>query len=54
VLGLIAGGLTHTQIARRLVSETTVQTHQLPLHKAGLRDRADAVRYAYRNGLAPG
>ncbi|WP_028936607.1 response regulator [Pseudonocardia spinosispora] len=55
VLGLIAEGLTNRQIARRLViSETTVKTHINHLFtKAGLRGRADAVRYAYRNGLVP-
>ncbi|WP_306318095.1 MULTISPECIES: response regulator transcription factor [unclassified Streptomyces] len=54
VLVLIADGLTNQEIARSLhVSTATVKTHINNLFaKAGLKDRAQAVRYAYRHGLA--
>ncbi|MGW0555311.1 response regulator [Streptomyces sp. NPDC002926] len=54
VLTLIAEGLTNVEIARRLhISTATVKTHINNLFaKAGIHDRAQAVRYAYREGLA--
>ncbi|MCX4697418.1 response regulator transcription factor [Streptomyces sp. NBC_01352] len=53
VVVLIAEGLNNQEIARRLhVSTATVKTHINNLFaKTGLKDRAQAVRYAYGKGL---
>lgn len=54
VLKLIAAGLSNAEIAKKLVlSNATVKTHVNRIfYKIGARDRAQAVRYAYRHGLA--
>jgi DNA-binding NarL/FixJ family response regulator len=54
VLRLIARGLSNPEIAGQLfISEATVKTHiNNTFAKIGARHRAEAVRYAYRTGIA--
>ena len=53
VLRLIAGGRSNAELARELmISETTAKTHVARiLAKLGLRDRVQAVVFAYEHGV---
>ncbi|MFJ8309618.1 MULTISPECIES: response regulator [unclassified Streptomyces] len=54
VLALVAEGMSNPEISRALhISTATVKTHINNIFgKTGVRDRAQAMRYAYRHGLA--
>jgi DNA-binding NarL/FixJ family response regulator len=54
VLSLIAQGMNNSEIAAELfIGEATVKTHiNNAFAKTGVRNRAEAVRYAYREGLS--
>ncbi|WP_033213304.1 response regulator transcription factor [Kitasatospora phosalacinea] len=56
VLALIAAGLSNAEIAERLfVSPATVKTHINNLFaKTAVRDRAQAVAYAFKHGISEG
>jgi DNA-binding NarL/FixJ family response regulator len=53
VLALVTRGLSNSEIAQQLfISETTVKTHITHiLQKLNLRDRVQAVVYAYQTGI---
>jgi DNA-binding NarL/FixJ family response regulator len=53
VLVALASGASNAELATRLyISEETVRTHvKRVLHKLGVRDRAQAIVYAYESGI---
>ncbi len=53
VLRLLAGGMTNAEVANKLhLGEATIKTHvSNVLTKLELRDRAQAVVFAYESGL---
>jgi DNA-binding NarL/FixJ family response regulator len=55
VLQLVAEGHTGTEVAERLfISARTVETHRAHLmHKLGLRNQADLIRFALQRGILP-
>ena len=55
VLQLLAQGMSNAEIARQLfVTDATVKTHVARiLAKLGVRDRVQAVVYAFRTGRVP-
>ena len=54
VLRLVAAGRSNREIMKQLrIGEATIKTHINRIFaKTGVRDRAQAVRYAYQHGLA--
>jgi DNA-binding NarL/FixJ family response regulator len=55
VLQLAAEGKTNAEIAERLnISQRTVENHRATLmHRLGLRNQTELIRYAIRRGLIP-